>query len=97
MGRDDGQRLVSAEVKGRSEQFHLPQIARASYNLEATAKSAKASTMGDIVGVIPLGIKVVGRSKLWVVEFGPVDDPVTPLVKVADGIFELVPHVPGID
>lgn len=51
----------------------------------------------DVVGVIPLGIKVVGRSKLWVVEFAPVDTPITPLAKVAEGVFELVPHVPGID
>lgn len=94
---DDGQWLVSAEVKGKSEHFHLPQIARAAYALEKTAKSVKSSTLGDIVGVIPLGIKVVGKSQLWVVEFAPVDDPNTPLTKMAEGVFELVPHVPGID
>lgn len=92
----DGRWLVSAEVKGRTEQFHLPQIARAVHALEKAAKSS-TSSLGDVVGVIPLGIKVVGRSKLWVVEFTPVDAPTTPLVKVAEGVFELVPHVPGID
>jgi hypothetical protein len=94
---DDGQWLVSAEVKGRTEQFHLPQIARAAHALETTAKSAKSSTLSDVVGVIPLGIKVAGKSQLWVVEFAPVEDPNTPLTKVAEGVFELVPHVPGID
>ncbi|UOR02387.1 hypothetical protein MUN77_03465 [Leucobacter allii] len=94
---NDGQWLVSAEVKGNNEQFHLPQIARAAHALETTVKSAKSSTLGDVVGVIPLGIKVVGRSKLWVVEFAPVESPGTPLAKVAEGVFELVPHVPGID
>ncbi|ALD65127.1 hypothetical protein AFL94_15680 [Arthrobacter sp. LS16] len=93
---DDGQWLVSAEVKGRSEEFHLSQIARAAFALESAAKVTKPSTLGGIVGVIPLGIKVVGKSKLWVVEFAPVDAPNTPLVKVAEGVFELVPHVPGI-
>jgi hypothetical protein len=94
---DDGQWLVSAEVKGRSEQFHPPQIARAAHNLEAVAKSTKGSTLGALAGVIPLGIKVVGPSKLWVVEFTPVESADTPLAKVTEGVFELVPHVPGID
>lgn len=94
---DDGQWLVSAEVKGKNEQYHLPQIARAAYALNTAARSTKGSTLGNVVGVIPLGIKVVGRSKLWVVEFAPVDGPDTPLVKMAEGLFELVPHVPGID
>lgn len=94
---DNGQWLVSAEVKGKTEQFHLPQIARAAYALETTAKSAKSSTLTDVVGVIPLGIKVVGKSQLWVVEFAPVEGADTPLTKVAEGVFELVPHVPGID
>ncbi|SUE27773.1 Uncharacterised protein [Nocardia farcinica] len=94
---DDGQWLVSAEVKGRREQFNHSQIARSSYWLEASVRSAKISTLQDVVGVIPLGIKVVGRSTLWVVEFEPVSDPASSLVKVAEGVFELVPHVPGIE
>ena len=94
---DDGQWLVSAEVKGRTEQFHLPQIARAAYALESAARASKSFLLDEIEGVIPLGLKVVGRSKFWVVEFEPVNDPNTPLVKVAEGVFELVPHVPGID
>ncbi|WP_336992464.1 hypothetical protein [Leucobacter sp. VD1] len=94
---DDGQWLVSAEVKGRREQLHLPQIARAAHTLQTTVASAKSSTLGAIDGVIPLGIKVVGRSRLWAVEFQPVETPDSRLAKVAEGVFELVPHVPGID
>ncbi|ROS47904.1 hypothetical protein EDF50_3246 [Frigoribacterium sp. PhB24] len=97
LSADDGQWLVSAEVKGRTEQFHTPQIARAAHNLQAMAKSTKGSTLGDLTGVIPLGIKVVGPSKLWVIEFTPVESADTPLDKVAEGLFELVPHVPGIE
>lgn len=92
----DGQWLVSAEVKGRSEEFHLPQIARAAFDLELAARAAASSSLRTIQGVIPLGIKVVGVSKLWVVEFAPIDNPDAPLVKVAEAVFELVPHVPGI-
>lgn len=93
---DDGQWLISAEVKGKTEQLHLPQIARAAYALESTVKTAKDSALGTVVGVIPLGIKVVGPSRLWVVEFSPVTQPGSPLAKAAEGVFELVPHVPGI-
>lgn len=92
---DDGNWLVSAEVKGRREEFNLPQIARAAVALEAAAK--KSSKLGAVRGVIPVGIKVVGRSKLWVVEFDPVAAAGSPLTKVAEGVFELVPHVPGIE
>ena len=81
----DGQWLVSAEVKGKTEQFHLPQIARAAHALKTTVKNSNSSTLKDIVGVIPLGIKVVGNSKLWVVEFAPVEGPATPLTKVEIG------------
>ena len=94
---DDGQWLVSAEAKGRGEQFNLSQIARSSYGLAAAVKSPKSRGLGDVKGVIPLGIKVVGRSMLWVVEFEPVLDPDSPLAKVAEGVFELVPHVPGVE
>lgn len=93
---DDGQWLVSVEVKGKSEQLHLPQIARAAYALESTVKTSKDAALGTIVGVIPLGIKVVGPSRLWVVEFSPVSKPDSPLTKAAEGVFEFVPHVPGI-
>ena len=92
---DDGQWLVSAEVKGRREQFHLAQIARASFALGAATVDSAA--LAAVAGVIPLGIKVVGPSKLWVVEFEPVDDPDAKLVLVAQGVFELVPPVPGVE
>ncbi|MBS4102857.1 hypothetical protein [Tsukamurella paurometabola] len=94
---DDGQWLVSAEVKGKSEQFHLSQIARAAHALESMVSAAKSSKLGAIQGVIPLGIKVVGESKLWVVEFDPISSPQAALSKAAEGVFELVPHVPGIN
>ncbi|WP_353113224.1 hypothetical protein [Microbacterium sp.] len=92
---DDGQWLVSAEVKGRTEQFHLPQIARAVYELEQAVRASSATM--NISGVIPLGIKVVDKSVIWVVEFAPVATRNAPLVKVAEGVFELVPHVPGVE
>ncbi|MDR2293851.1 MAG: hypothetical protein LBE05_01390 [Microbacterium sp.] len=92
----DGQWLVSAEVKGRSEQFYLPQIKRAAIKLGEMARSGKSPALAGIAGVIPLGIKVVAKSTLWVVEFEPVVDAKLPLTKAAEGVFRLVPHVPGI-
>ncbi|XVX21459.1 hypothetical protein ACQP1U_06200 [Actinomycetota bacterium] len=93
---DDGQWLVSAEVKGRTEKFHAAQISRAAHALEEAVRSSPSLTLSNVIGVIPMGIKVVGNSRLWVVEFAPVAAPDDPLVKVAEGVFELVPHVPGI-
>jgi len=94
---DDGQWLVSAEVKGKREQFNYAQIARSSSGLEHSIRRKELSTLGDVAGVIPLGIKVIGRSTLWLVEFEPVPHSTSPLVKVAEGLFQLVPHVPGIE
>lgn len=94
---DDGQWLVAAEVKGRSEQFYLPQIKRAAVKLGEMAQSGKSPALSGITGVIPLGIKVVAKSMLWIVEFEPVTDPALPLTKAAEGVFELVPHVPGVE
>lgn len=94
---DDGQWLVSAEVKGGAESFHLPQIARAAHSLHQAAKLGQGSALSGIVGVIPLGIKVVAPSKLWVVEFEPVEQADTSLTAVAQGVFELIPHVPGVN
>ncbi|MCV7567922.1 hypothetical protein M3F34_008170 [Micrococcus luteus] len=87
--------LVSAEVKGLREPFHLPQIARAAHALGAAAE--RATPPLNIAGVIPLGIKVVAPSRMWVVEFNPVDDPNAALRKVGEMVIELTPGVPGVD
>ncbi|MCV7462803.1 hypothetical protein M3C60_006200 [Micrococcus luteus] len=92
---EDDMWLISAEVKGRRESFHLPQIARAAHNLKAAADNATPPL--EISGVIPLGIKVVAPSRMWVVEFAPIDDPDEPLQKVGEMVIELTPAVPGVD
>lgn len=92
---DDGMWLVGAEVKGRREEFHLPQIARSAYELGKAAH--KSVTLQEIQGVIPLGIKVVGNSKVWVVEFAPVVGPDSELQKVGEIVFQLTPPVPGVE
>lgn len=94
---NDGQWLVAAEVKGHSEQFYLPQIKRAAIALSNIANRDTKSPLINIKGIIPLGIKVVGKSKLWVIEFEPIADPSKPLSKASEGIFNLVPPVPGVE
>lgn len=94
---NDGAWLVAAEIKGKREEFYLPQVKRAALELEETARSGSDSMLKAITGVIPVGIKVVGKSQLWVVEFEPVKDRTAPLNKMAEGLFELVPHVPGVE
>lgn len=91
---DDGRWLVSAEVKGRGEPLHGPQIARAAFALQEDAR--KKIELSDIRGVIPLGIKAVDVSTIWVVEFEPVVSPNPTLQAVSQGVFELVPPVLGI-
>lgn len=89
---DDGTWLLSAEAKGRNEPLHLPQIARAAREF---ARAAKA--IPEVVGVIPFGMKIVGDSLVWCVEFEPVgEDPNTLPVPIAQGAFELLPRVNGI-
>ncbi len=89
---DDGTWLLSAEAKGRNEPFHLPQIGRAAREL-----SRAASAIHGVVGVIPFGLKIVGDSKIWCVEFEPVGDDPNELPKVSsEGAFELYPTVTGI-
>lgn len=92
-----GHWLVAAEIKGRNEEFYLPQIKRAAIELDAIAKAGSASKLSSISGIIPLGIKVVGKSKLWVIELDPVTNPSNPLSKSAEAVFELVPAVPGVE
>lgn len=89
---DDGLWLVSAEAKGKKEQLHLPQVARA-----ATALGRSSSNLGAIAGVIPFGMKIVGDSKIWVVEFAPVAGSSAIPVPVAQGVIELSPSVTGIN
>lgn len=90
---DEGTWLLSAEAKGRNEPLHLPQIARAARELRRAS-----AVMPEVVGVIPFGMKIVGVSHIWCVEFDPVSDDPNELPGVAsEGAFELFPPVTGIN
>jgi hypothetical protein len=90
----DGRWLVSGEAKGRGEPLHGPQIARAAFHLQESA--AKKPELQDVRGVVPLGLKIVGPSEIWVVEFEPVETADSALVVASQGVMELVPPVAGI-
>lgn len=85
--------LVAVEAKGRRERIHVPQVQRAAAEL---LRAARARQQG-VVGVIPMAVKVLGRSQLHVVEF----DPDTGLGSngnvVIDSVVELRPTVTGIE
>lgn len=88
---DDGLWLVSAEAKGRNEPLHLPQIARAASSLRRSSNE-----IGSVAGVIPFGMKIVGDSEIWAVEFAPVSSSDEIPTPVAQGLFKLQPGVKGI-
>lgn len=88
---DDGLWLLSAEAKGKSEPLHLPQIARAALEFEKASR-----VLENVVGVIPFGMKIVGNSEIWCVEFEPIVEADTIPSPVAQGVFRLRPPVKGI-
>lgn len=91
--QDGGQWLISLEAKGRREQIHKAQVLRA-----AAGFLSQASTKGlEVVGVLPMAIKVLDRSRLHVVEFTPDTGEGSDGKIVADSVFDLSPHVPGIE
>ena len=71
-------------MKGRREVLDEDQIERGAQQVQHTAGS---------LGVVPLGVKVLDGGLVWVVEF---DLRFPPIVKVSEGVYELVPRVPGI-
>lgn len=82
--------LVSAEVKSLNEQLWPAQVLRAAQALAATAAAQTCA------GVIPFGLKLVGASTLWTVEFDPVTAASTALTVATDGIVVLAPAVQGL-
>jgi hypothetical protein len=84
--------LLSVEAKGKREHIHLPQIKRASLQFAETKPVAIGA-----VGVIPFALKIVGKSKIWCVEFVPLVDSHSPMVVASQGVIELLPHVQGIE
>ena len=84
--------LIAVEAKGRKDLLHLLQLSRSSQLLQEYANNRMEITVS---GVIPVGLKVIGVSRLHVVEFAS-DGSDEPAV-VAESVFLLQPAVPGID
>lgn len=85
--------IACCEVKGRRDDLLEEQIlrqVRAVFRLPAATQDV----------ALPIGIKVVGNSEIYVVEFQPVTrdqvDQLQSLEKVSAVVYELSPPVPGI-
>ncbi len=83
---DDGSKaLVCCEMKGTAEVLDEHQIERGAERVLATAPGP--------ISVVPMGVKILRGGLVWIVEF---DGSFPPVKKVTEGVYELVPPVPGI-
>jgi hypothetical protein len=62
--------LLAVEAKGRGDKIQIPQVLRSATSMLTQARSRKQ----DVLGVIPLAIKIIGPSQVHVVEFDPETD-----------------------
>lgn len=85
--------LVALEAKGRRERIHVPQVQRAAAQLLRAALARRQ----NVVGVIPMAVKVLGPSQLHVVEFDPDTGAGSNGNVVVDSVIELRPTVTGIE
>jgi hypothetical protein len=85
--------LIAVEVKGRGERIHLPQLWRAALALFEAALAREQ----NVLGVIPVALKVIGDSRIHVVEFEAERGQGSAGTVVADSIIELRPTVTGIE
>lgn len=85
--------LLAVEAKGRRDKIHVPQVLRSAASLYAQAQARGQNAQG----VIPMALKVIGRSRVHVVEFAPDQGAGSDGTIVTDSVIELHPHVPGIE
>jgi len=90
---DSGRWLLAVEAKGKRDKIHVPQIIRSAASLLAQARQREQ----DVVGVLPMALKVIGPSRIYVVEFDPDLGAGSTGTVVAESIIELRPEVPGIE
>jgi hypothetical protein len=83
---DKSEVLVCCEMKGRRETLDEDQIERG-------AEKVTATTGATPLPVLPLGVKVLSGGLVWIVEF---DLSFPPIAMRTEGVYELVPAVPGI-
>lgn len=77
--------LLSCEMKGPREVLDEHQIERGASRVAATSSVAAA--------VVPVGVKALRGELVWIVEF---DTSFPPVAQVSEGVYRLVPPVPGI-
>jgi len=85
--------FVPAEMKGRRDEIEVEQIARATNAVLAMVKAGECT-------VIPVAVKVVGHSLLYIVEFQECNrnvDDANPLAVASEAVYLICPAVPGIE
>lgn len=85
--------LVALEAKGRRERIHVPQVQRAAAQLLRAARARGQ----NVAGVVPMAVKVLGRSKLHIVEFDADTGFGSNGDVIVDSVIELRPPVTGIE
>ena len=97
---DGSNALVTVEAKGRRDDILESQlIAQVEAVRERALRDPAGRTTKPISRIIPVGLKVVGDSRLYVVQFTsvPIDGPLTESLEFeSEGLYELRPPVPGI-
>lgn len=88
--------LLAVEAKGRNEVIHDPQVLRAAQALNKFKDGIKDSE-SVIGGVIPMAVKVLGPSTIYVVEYAPISSDSDPLSLASEGVIVLKPSVRGIE
>lgn len=81
---DESEVLVSCEMKGLRDVLDEDQIERGAERVRDTS---------GVSVVVPMGVKVLPRGLVWIVEF---DASFPPLAKASEAVYELRPKVPGI-
>lgn len=76
--------LISCEMKGPREVLDEDQIERGAGRVIETSGGAS---------VVPMGVKALDGGLIWIVEF---DMKFPPLTKVSEGVYRLLPSVPGV-
>jgi hypothetical protein len=72
-------------MKGMSEVLDEDQIERGAERVLTTASPT--------MPVVPMGVKILKGGLVWIVEFST---QLPPVCKVTEGVYQLVPSVPGI-
>lgn len=87
--------IVTCEAKGLRDDILADQLIA-----QVRAASSMRGLDEEVALIVPAAAKAIGPSRLYVVQFEPVDrrfaDETTSLAPESEAVYELVPSVPGV-